>query len=90
MTRSRRSSCVPGTACAHSPQVRTVQILPRSSAPSDRLASREGDMMTTVLIATLTAIALYLAKRWSDSSAENSQLRSQVASLKRQLARRER
>jgi len=47
-------------------------------------------MMTTVLIATLTAIALYLAKRWSDSSAENSQLRSQVASLKRQIARRER
>jgi type II secretory pathway pseudopilin PulG len=46
--------------------------------------------MTTMLIATLTAVALYLAKRWSDVSAENSQLRAQVASLKRQLARRDR
>lgn len=46
--------------------------------------------MTTVLIATITAMALYFAKRWSDTSAENSQLRAQVASLKRQLARRDR
>jgi hypothetical protein len=46
--------------------------------------------MTTMLIATLAAIALYLAKRWSDASAENSQLRAQIASLKRQLARRDR
>jgi hypothetical protein len=47
-------------------------------------------VMTTVLIASLIAIALYLAKRWSDTSAENSQLRTQVASLKRQLSRRDR
>jgi type II secretory pathway pseudopilin PulG len=46
--------------------------------------------MTTVLIASLIATALYLAKRWSDTSAENSQLRTQVASLKRQLSRRDR
>jgi type II secretory pathway pseudopilin PulG len=46
--------------------------------------------MTAVLIASLIAIALYLAKRWSDTSAENSQLRAQVASLKRQLSRRDR
>lgn len=46
--------------------------------------------MTTVLIASLTAVALYLGKRWSDTSAENTQLRAQVASLKRQLARRDR
>jgi hypothetical protein len=46
--------------------------------------------ITTALIAALVGIALYLGKRWSDSSAENSQLREQVASLKRQLARRDR
>lgn len=46
--------------------------------------------MTTVLIATLAGIAAYLGKRWNDASAENSQLRTQVATLKRQLARRER
>jgi type II secretory pathway pseudopilin PulG len=46
--------------------------------------------MTTVLIASLIAVALYLAKRWSDTSVENSQLRAQVASLKRQLSRRDR
>ena len=47
-------------------------------------------IMTTVLIASLITTALYLAKRWSDTSAENSQLRTQVASLKRQLSRRDR
>jgi hypothetical protein len=46
--------------------------------------------MTTVLIAGLLAITVYFAKRWNDSSAENTQLRAQVASLKRQLARRDR
>jgi hypothetical protein len=46
--------------------------------------------MTTVLIAALAALALYLGKRWLDTTAENTQLRAQVASLKRQLARRER
>lgn len=45
--------------------------------------------MTTVLIASLVAIAGYLGKRWNDSSVENTQLRTQVASLKRQLARRD-
>jgi hypothetical protein len=43
-----------------------------------------------VFIASLMVIALYLGKRWSDTSAENTQLRAQVASLKRQLARRDR
>jgi hypothetical protein len=46
--------------------------------------------MITALIAALTLIALYCGKRWADSSAENTQLRAQVASLKRQLARRDR
>ena len=46
--------------------------------------------MTTVLIASLVISALYLGKRWNDSSVENNQLRAQVASLKRQLARRDR
>jgi hypothetical protein len=46
--------------------------------------------MTTVFIAGLLISTLYLAKRWNDSSAENTQLRAQVASLKRQLARRDR
>ena len=45
--------------------------------------------MTTVFIAALVFIALYLAKRWSDTRTENVQLRAQVASLKRQLARRD-
>jgi hypothetical protein len=41
--------------------------------------------MITLLIAALIGVALYLAKRLSDSSAENTVLRDQVASLKRQL-----
>jgi hypothetical protein len=46
--------------------------------------------MTTVIIAALTILTLYLGKRWSDSSVENVQLRAQVATLKRQLAKRDR
>jgi hypothetical protein len=46
--------------------------------------------MTTVVIAALAIISLYFGKRWSDSSVENIQLKAQVASLKRQLARRDR
>ena len=46
--------------------------------------------MTTFLIASLALSAVYFGKRWNDTSAENAQLRTQVASLKRQLARRER
>ena len=46
--------------------------------------------MTTALMAVLGIVALYLGKRWSDSNAENVQLRAQLAALKRQLARRER
>jgi hypothetical protein len=46
--------------------------------------------MTTVIIAALAIIALYLGKRWSDTNVENTQLRAQVASLKKQLARRDR
>lgn len=44
--------------------------------------------MTVVLIVTLLAVALYLAKRTSDVGTENIALRGQIASLKRQLARR--
>ena len=46
--------------------------------------------MTMLLVAFLTGVAAYLGKRWGDSNAENTQLRAQVASLKRQLARRDR
>jgi hypothetical protein len=46
--------------------------------------------MTTVLIASLALTAVYLGKRWNNTSAEKAQLRTQVASLKRQLSRRER
>ena len=46
--------------------------------------------MTTVLIAALTITALYLGKRWNDTHVENNQLRAQVVSLKKQLARRDR
>jgi hypothetical protein len=43
--------------------------------------------MTTALIGSLLAVILYVAKLWRDSKAENTELRSQVASLKRQLLR---
>ena len=46
--------------------------------------------MTTILIGALAIIAVYLGKRWSDTNVENTQLRAQVATLKRQLARRDR
>ncbi|HSD74691.1 MAG TPA: hypothetical protein VLB75_07965 [Steroidobacteraceae bacterium] len=46
--------------------------------------------MTTVLIASLALVAAYFGKRWNDTSVENNQLRTQVATLKRQLARRDR
>jgi hypothetical protein len=42
-------------------------------------------MLVTTLIACLTAVALYLAKRWNDSKTENAGLKAQIASLKRQL-----
>jgi hypothetical protein len=42
-------------------------------------------MLIDTLIACLAGVALYLAKRWNDSKAENAGLRAQVASLKRQL-----
>ncbi|HKZ72601.1 MAG TPA: hypothetical protein VJ011_00980 [Steroidobacteraceae bacterium] len=43
--------------------------------------------MTVALIGSLSALALYLAKRWRDSKVENADLRSQIATLKRQLTR---
>jgi hypothetical protein len=42
-------------------------------------------MLVVILIACLSAAALYLATRWSQSHAENAGLRAQIASLKRQL-----
>ena len=63
--------------------------LVHGAQPIDRQAAKVINM-TTALIASLIAIALYLAKRWSDTSAENSQLRAQVVSLKKQLSRRDR
>ena len=43
--------------------------------------------MTITFLVALGATALFLAKRWRDSCAENVDLRNQVASLKRQLRR---
>ena len=42
-------------------------------------------MLYVILIACLAVAALYLARRWSESKAENVGLRAQIASLKRQL-----
>jgi|KBSMisStandDraft_5_1062788.scaffolds.fasta_scaffold666732_2 hypothetical protein len=41
--------------------------------------------MVLMLIAGLIGVSLYLAKRLSDANTANTALRSQVASLKRQL-----
>ena len=79
-----------GNACGRLPIVPPVRTLPRPSVAVDRLPGYEGSVMTTMLTAFLMAVAAFLGKRWNDSSAENSQLRAQVASLKRQLARRDR
>lgn len=46
--------------------------------------------MISVLIGGLLAIILVVAKLWRDLKSENDQLRLQVASLKRQLARHSR
>ena len=43
--------------------------------------------MTTAFVLGLSIAVLYFAKRWRDSSAENIELKNQVASLKRQLKR---
>jgi hypothetical protein len=43
--------------------------------------------MALVLLAALAAVCLYLAKRLSDANAENTALRTQVASLKKKLVR---
>jgi hypothetical protein len=44
--------------------------------------------VTLALIAGLVIVVGYLAKRASDATTENTALRDQVASLKRQLAKR--
>jgi len=44
--------------------------------------------MLTMLAACLFILSLYLGKRLSDANSENGKLRTQVASLKRQLAKR--
>jgi hypothetical protein len=41
--------------------------------------------MVIVLVASLFGVSLYLAKLLSDANTANTALRSQVASLKRQL-----
>lgn len=46
--------------------------------------------MSAVAIGCLVAAVLYLAKLWSRSKAENTQLKTQIASLKRQLTRHRR
>jgi hypothetical protein len=42
-------------------------------------------MVTMLLVACLIGVSLYLAKRLADANTTNAALRSQVASLKRQL-----
>jgi hypothetical protein len=42
-------------------------------------------MVTTVLVVGLIGVSLYLAKRLADANTANTALRSQIASLKRQL-----
>jgi hypothetical protein len=44
--------------------------------------------MTTVLLALLVGLSLYLAMRLSSLNTENVSLRAQVTSLKRQLVKR--
>jgi hypothetical protein len=44
--------------------------------------------MIIVVVGCLVILALYLAKRVSDVNTENAVLRGQIASLKKQLARR--
>ncbi len=46
--------------------------------------------MTTLMIVCLACVSLYFGRGWLDSKAENTQLRTSIAALKRQLARRER
>jgi hypothetical protein len=45
----------------------------------------EVDKMTVIAILVLVGVALYAGKRWSDSMAENAQLKAQVRFLKRRL-----
>jgi len=44
--------------------------------------------MNSAIIGTLLIAALFFAFRWFDSKAEIARLQGQVATLKRQLARR--
>lgn len=44
--------------------------------------------MTAVAIISLIVLTLYLGSRWIKSSAENVEVRAQIAPLRRQLARR--
>lgn len=46
--------------------------------------------MTTVLIAALSVVVLFVGKRWIDARAEVAGLRTQVAILKRRLTRSDR
>jgi hypothetical protein len=59
------------------------------SRSSARHATDGGDVTTGVIVA-LMMLALYLGARWINSSAENAALRTRIAALKRELARRTR
>ena len=45
--------------------------------------------MSVAIIGRMAIALRYLGKRYGDSNAENAELRSQVASLKRQLSRKQ-
>jgi hypothetical protein len=44
--------------------------------------------MLLALAVCLSAVVLYVFKRWTDSTVENAQLHTQIASLKRQFRQR--
>ena len=44
-------------------------------------------LVNEAVVVGLVITVLYMAKRWSSDRAENSALRNQIASLKRQLVR---
>jgi hypothetical protein len=44
--------------------------------------------VTTALIGALIVAVIYVAMRWKETKTENAELRTQIASLKRQLSRR--
>jgi hypothetical protein len=62
--------------------------LPKAEAAAADADARGAVRMMIVVVGCLVIVSLYLAKRVTDVSTENAALRGQIASLKKQLARR--